>query len=395
MKYRLKTTRVLIIDSLLIVLLAVAFVLTNIYLARHVNSNLKAIDRNMDTKLSLVLDMNNIARERSAVMLRMYRESDDWKIDEQYVAFHRLALTFIELRAKLINTDLSADEKQLLDHVLQIVRLTEPLQNEIVEKIKSGDAENVGHDISQKDLPLEIELLGIFERLSKKIIQTSSESRQEIQNQFQTTLLAVSLASILIVLGLALLMTHSLKKIQKIETDLLLEADSLSWDATHDSLTNIYNRRWLQHKINHLFDNEDPISKIHTLIYIDLDGFKSINDRYGHVAGDTYLQSVCRVIETCIRQNDFFARIGGDEFAVLLEKCELFQARAIAENILKTVNNFVCNYENNTLSASCSIGVHEFDKNHAGFEDIIKEADALCYQSKKSGKNRITFHKIA
>lgn len=393
MKTKLKTTRVLIIDSMLIVLLAVVFISTNIYLIKHVNSNLKTIDKNLEEKLNIVMRMTNIARERSALMLSMYNETDAWKIDEEFQRFHRLVLDFIQLRKELEKKGLSVQEAETLKSALQIIHITEPLQNGIVERIQSGDLDTVADDISQKDIPLEIELLGVFELLSKQIIQTSFESRTDIQNQFYKTLGTIALLSVLIVLGLIIIMIRSLKKIQKIEMGLLIETENLNWDATHDPLTNIYNRRWLKYKIDLLFDNKSDTSNLHSLIYMDLDGFKIINDNYGHVAGDQYLQALCRKVEFCIRQNDTFARVGGDEFAILLANCELDKSKMIAEHILKTVKDFVCDFEGHQLSAGCSIGVYEFSQAEQSFDKIIRQADSLCYNSKKEGKNRISVNK--
>lgn len=393
MKNKLKTTRVLIVDSLLIFSLAVAFVLTNIYLTSRVNSNFEIIEKDLEEKLNIVMRMTNVARQRSALMLSMHNETDDWKIDEEFQRFHKLALDFISLREQLEKKGLSDREEEILNGAIEIIKITEPLQTNIVDRIKSGDRDSVSMDISQKDIPLEIELLGVFEILSKQILQTAFESRSNIQSEFYRTITIVASLSVLIVFGLIIIMIRSLKKIQKIEMGLLIETENLSWDATHDPLTNIYNRRWLKYKIDHLFDDKNDAENLHALIYMDLDGFKKINDKYGHIAGDLYLQTLCRKIESHIRQNDIFARIGGDEFAILLANCELAKAVIIAEQILKSINSFVCDYEGHHLVAGCSIGVHEFSQKNASFEKIIQQADSLCYKSKYAGKNKISVNR--
>ena len=395
MKTKLKTTRVLLIDTLLIVLLAIAFVSTNLYLTNHVQTSLKAVDEKLEIKLDTVLKMGNVARERSDLMLSMYNETDDWKIDDEFQRFHKLVLDFIQLREKLEASGLSELESKLLNSALKIIKITEPLQNDIVDRIQSGHLENVAADISQKDIPLEIELLGVFEQLSKQILHDAIATRDKIQQQFYQAVTLVALISALIIIGLIALMFRSLKKIQKIEMGLLIETENLSWDATHDPLTNTYNRRWLKHKVTSLLEANKQSDDVHSIIYMDLDGFKNINDDYGHFAGDQYLQAVCRKIESCIRQNDILARIGGDEFAILLTNCELSKAQIIADQILEMINHFVHEFEGNRLSAGCSIGAYEFSGNESGFEEIIREADQLCYLSKKEGKNRITVKKIA
>jgi diguanylate cyclase (GGDEF)-like protein len=390
MKNKLKITRLLIMNAILIVSLILVFVITTIFLTSHHINRLSQIDTDLEVKLKLATDIANIARERSSLMLSMYNENDSWKIDEQFQRFHKLSLNFITLRNRLVNKGLSAEETEVFNSALQLIKITEPLQNDIVDRIQSGELESAGRDISQKDIPMEIELLGIFDQLHGTIIDTSFKRRNIVQQEFIRLIGFLAILSVLIVLVLIIIFSRSLKKIQKIELDLLLETESLSWDATHDPLTNIYNRRWLKHKTDILLENNNPAQPVHSLIYMDLDGFKGINDKHGHIAGDKFLNALCREIELCVRQNDTFARVGGDEFAILLENCGREKSLDIAEHILKTINDFAFDYEGRILTAGCSIGVYQFEQQAESFEKLIKHADQLCYQSKKSGKNRIT-----
>jgi diguanylate cyclase (GGDEF)-like protein len=390
MRTQLKTTKVLIIDSILIIVLIATFVSVNIFLTGQLNKKIRTIDKQLEKKLNITMRMANIIRERSTIMLNMYTETDAWKIDDDFQHFHRIALDFIKLRTQFEKFGLSEQEKETFGKALQLIKKTEPIQNDIVDKIQSGYLETVGSDISRKDIPLEIELLGVIENLSRQIIRTSFETRIDAQNVFSTTITSIAIVSIFIVFGLIILMRRSLRKIQKIEMALLLETENLSWDATHDHLTNIYNRKWLSHKIEKILETKPLDEYVHSLLYMDLDGFKAINDKYGHVAGDQYLYAICRKIEKCIRQNDIFARIGGDEFAILLENCEPEKSLSIAEQILDTINHFTYDYEGNNLKAGCSIGVYRFTQSDGPFDKIIKHADTLCYKSKESGRNRIT-----
>ena len=126
------------------------------------------------------------------------------------------------------------------------------------------------------------------------------------------------------------------------------------------------------------------------LIYIDLDNFKPINDTYGHFLGDDFLRAIARCAETCIRKNDTLARIGGDEFAVLLENCTPKKAGAIAECIRTSINNCSIDYNGQTIRIDgCSIGIASFDKNLDDFHRLLKQADHACYSAKRAGKNRI------
>lgn len=390
MEKKLKTTRVLVLNASLIILFAIVMVAANILLTNHVNNDLKKIDDTREKKLNLILRMSQIARERSAIMLRMYIEEDTWKIDDDFFKFYKLAIEFINYRKQLKKTGLTTTEEGILKNALSLIKITEPLQNSIVERIHSGQKELVHNDIAQKDIPLEIELLGIFDELTQLVVANSYQQRALAKDEFTRALVLVALISVAILITIVLLMSKSLKKIQTIELGLILEAENQSWDATHDPLTNIYNRRWLKHKVVSIFKRETNKTDFHSLIYMDLDDFKVINDQFGHVAGDHYLQQLCRKVEKCIRQNDTFSRMGGDEFAILLENCTIDTANKIANDVLSTTSRLSVEYNGQKLSTGCSIGVYQFSSGKITFDELIHQSDLLCYRAKKEGKNRIT-----
>ena len=395
MSKKLKTTRVLVIDTALVILFSFALVLANIYLTNQVGDRLKVIDDTRERKLTLILKMTHIARERTSLMLKMYIEEDVWQVDEDFLKFYKIALDFIGLRDELVNLGLTDSEESLFNDSLSLIKITEPLQEDIVERIKSGDLKGVHEDIARKDIPLEIELLGIFERLTRQVISNAYSAQLKVKSQYTRTLLGVSVVSIIVLLTIIYLMNRSLRKIRDIELDLILEAENQGWDASHDPLTNIYNRRWLKHKLENLLQTEGHGSVHHVLIYMDLDDFKVINDNFGHVAGDSYLQTLCRTVEGCIRQSDSFVRMGGDEFAILLEYCNLDTASKIAHEVLSSIRKLEVIHAGQTLSTHCSMGVYEFAADDLTFDEIIHRVDALCYEAKKNGKDRIVLDSIA
>ncbi|MCW9031618.1 MAG: GGDEF domain-containing protein [Gammaproteobacteria bacterium] len=125
------------------------------------------------------------------------------------------------------------------------------------------------------------------------------------------------------------------------------------------------------------------------MLYIDLDEFKPVNDNFGHVVGDDFLCGVTREFERCIRHNDTLARMGGDEFAILLENCNVKKAKEIAECLIKRVDRFSILIKEEKVSISgCSIGIHEFTSATTTFQNLITQADLACYEAKKKGKNQ-------
>lgn len=387
MKTKLQTKNVLIIDTVIILAFSVALVFSNIFLIEYTNKNLNEIDQSRLNKLELVQTMTRIVRERSVLMLKMYIEKDAWERDELFLKFHKVAGGFIGARDKLTDTALVPSEKKQLLKILSIVRETEALQNDIVGRIHSGQLRDVHTDIPGKDIPKELELLGQLEDLSNTIIINSQRERVLSKEKYEKLVLFVEVLSVLIILTITVLMLRSLKRVGDIEKNLIAKTESLSRDATHDPLTNIYNRRWLKYKIERLHSNQN--NALTALLYIDLDGFKPINDEYGHTVGDQYLIRFCREIEHTIRQIDTFCRLGGDEFAVLLENCSSEEATRVARDIVERISRLTVEIDGLSLMATCSIGLYQLTDAQIDFNEIVKQADALCYRAKREGKNRV------
>ncbi len=389
MQTNLKATRVLMIDASLILVIAIVLVLSNLFFLDRVNDRLTRIDATRVRKLDLIEQMKRVVRDRSIVMLSMSTEQDLWKIEARNRHFHALATEFIAARDKLVQIGLSDTERSALQSSLDIIKTTEQLQNDIVERIRDGNMKGVESDIVRKDFPLEFRLLGKMEVLYEQVIDTASRQRSEANLGYRRIMILMSAVSFVFILAIILLIRRSLTKIRKIESGLIEKTENLGWDATHDPLTNVFNRRWLKYKIDILLESFYDNHMMHSLLYLDLDGFKQINDSYGHPAGDQYLVRLCREIEHAIRQNDTFCRMGGDEFAILLENCGKDAAVGIAEELIRRVRRFVMRHEGHELSTSCSIGICHFGSDGVRFDDLIRHADELCYEAKRRGRNRL------
>ncbi len=369
-------------------LIAILFA-QNIYFLEKNNSMLSNINESYDRKLDVVMLMSKVVRERSLNMLTMYLSNDAWEKDKIFTDFHKLKLEFLNLNKELKKLGLAGNEKILFDKIMISINKTELIQVDIVERIQSGGDKNVHFDISKYDLPLESEILNIFNLLVEIMRNNADTAREEAKKQYRGIINFVAVIAVLIFIVVIFLMKKSLLQMEKIESGLINEAEALSWDATHDALTNVYNRRWLQHKFELLSEQSTGLTK-HSLLYIDLDEFKPVNDSYGHVAGDNFLCGITRELEQCIRQNDTLARMGGDEFAILLENCDVEKARSIAACLILRVNNFSLSLDGNKVSITgCSIGINEFLGKNSAFDEKVKQADSACYEAKNSGKNRV------
>lgn len=171
------------------------------------------------------------------------------------------------------------------------------------------------------------------------------------------------------------------------------EAESrLAHLANHDDLTGLANRRHLSDYLDSCVESYRDDQKTCSLIILDLDHFKSVNDTAGHSAGDSLLVSIASVLRESIDIDSLIARQGGDEFAVVLPEANLEAATAIAEKIRQSVEeaNFV--WEQQQFSVSASIGIAEFSPVLSSKEALIMAADSGCIEAKKRGKNKIVTH---
>jgi diguanylate cyclase len=165
------------------------------------------------------------------------------------------------------------------------------------------------------------------------------------------------------------------------------EMRSYGSEARTDSLTGLANRRAFDDEIQRRFAEWQRRRAPFTLMMLDADNFKPINDSYGHLAGDEALRQIAKVITSSSRQMDFRCRIGGDEFVVVMPDTSLQEARAAAERMRKAIESTVIEFGNVSLSLTCSFGVARVAVNDKDVSQIVRRADESLYKSKDAGRN--------
>lgn len=163
----------------------------------------------------------------------------------------------------------------------------------------------------------------------------------------------------------------------------------LKHQATHDGLTGLLNRSEFDRRLANLTHSTYAPAAVHTLIYIDLDQFKIVNDTCGHHAGDELLRQLASIISPKIRGRDTLARLGGDEFAVLLENCPRKISIKIAQSLLRSIQDFRFLWEETAFDIGASMGLVYFSSSDISANDPLSIADAACYKAKELGRNRI------
>lgn len=156
--------------------------------------------------------------------------------------------------------------------------------------------------------------------------------------------------------------------------------------ANTDSLTGAYNRRYLNEFTNDYLKIVKREKIDFSLLIIDLDDFKNINDTYGHEIGDQVLIQFVKVVRETIRENDLIIRFGGDEFILLLPNTSINNAKILA---IKIINRISENNMIDEIKFFVSIGVSEYEEKDSNIDDIILRADNSLYEAKRAGKNRV------
>ena len=165
---------------------------------------------------------------------------------------------------------------------------------------------------------------------------------------------------------------------------------ALSYQATHDALTGLLNRREFEHRLHAALAEtrgERPLE--HALVYVDLDQFKIVNDTCGHPAGDRLLKQVTALLQTRVRASDTLARLGGDEFGILLQDCPRDQSLKIADGLRQAIHEFRYEWDGQQMRIGASIGIVGIDRGSESVAAIMSAVDVACYAAKDGGRNRV------
>ena len=170
------------------------------------------------------------------------------------------------------------------------------------------------------------------------------------------------------------------------------QLERLQWQSRHDALTGLVNRDEMDQRLDRAILASKRDGHESSLLYLDLDQFKVVNDTCGHLAGDHLLKQLSQLLNQMLRSRDTLARLGGDEFAILLDRCPIIEAESIAYKIQQKICEYRFSWEDKLFRVGVSIGIVNIDKSVHQITQILSDADAACYAAKESGGNSIQVH---
>ena len=178
-------------------------------------------------------------------------------------------------------------------------------------------------------------------------------------------------------------------KTKKLEQKLEKTNRKLLHLSRYDALTDVLNARTYYEEAEKKFFLEQSTQSPCSVLFLDLDHFKRINDTYGHSAGDIVLSSAAKCIKQTCRKNDLIGRVGGEEFSVFLPGTDYNDAMALAEKLRRKIEKMVIDIGESLVKVTASIGIALKSEHHRSVADMQHDADCAMYHAKKSGRNRV------
>ncbi|MEM7207037.1 MAG: EAL domain-containing protein [Pseudomonadota bacterium] len=166
-------------------------------------------------------------------------------------------------------------------------------------------------------------------------------------------------------------------------------SEKLHYDASHDALTGLLNRRAFESELQLAFKNAKCGNTQHVLCYADVNGFKKLNDTYGHAAGDEYLKKIAQILRDCVSEPHVCARLGGDEFSILFRDTIAAEATQVCQDICQQLKGQRSRRSSDGQFTHMSLGVCEFDPAEISINEAVARADAACYAAKKNVESTV------
>lgn len=307
-------------------------------------------------KKLIVILLQNAGAQRGALITK--DDNDSWFITvEGTIAAQHVSLT----------KDIDIEDRN--DLPLSLIRFVQRTQEMIIAQNKV-DFEAFQEDLYLKEVrPQSVVILPLL-HLGQMNAMIFMENR-DMSNAFTTEHI------------------HTLKLLSS-QAVISLENARLFYQATHDPLTGLANRNSLYQMFPFAMGRAKRNNSSIAVLFIDLDGFKKINDLLGHDIGDKFLIQVAERIKTCLRDGDLAVRLGGDEFVALLEDADFTQVKRVAERLLYKTEPVVI--QGNTIPVLMSIGISLYPDHADDIDTLLKQADIALYHVKESGKGHYQFY---
>jgi len=347
-----------------------------------------SMQQEFDQTLSLQIRKQGLFEDQIRVLLNRYyilrdivTVEDAFDKDDLIQRHRSLATEFYYLRLELEAMPLSARDKELLGLLIEQTRKAYPIQQDLVERsieeTKPSHYQEVLDNIQPVLDEIYVEVMLYRDEMQEITEREINQARELYKQGWVTILVSYVLVIFLGIIAAVWIILYRRKRQQE-----------LQWLAAHDSLTELSNRVAFERAVCQQINDALPYG-VGSILYLDLDRFKYVNDSCGHAAGDELLVQVSNRLKSVVRHSDMLARIGGNEFGIMLSGCDIPEAMRIADKILSALSETDFVWDTKHFEVSTSIGIAALDTQVKDFKQVISQADAACYTAKDLGRNRI------
>ncbi|MFA6903294.1 MAG: diguanylate cyclase [Gallionellaceae bacterium] len=394
------SSRTLLVSGFaLLLLLMLLIIMTGLGYSSANNSRMEQIVNVHNIRAIQINQLRSYSRELSVLYYQMLLVRDPFALDEIGQKVSTFAGEFLKVYEELMQTSTRQEDRDKLSKLMSLASRTYNFQKEVIALLQQEKYAAATTLMVNKVQPSQNESVNYYDYLVKEQQQLVADAAMAAQSTYrQSFLLMLLISSIAILLGV-IISVFVVRKTWKAELVLKrgkIELEKLVQERTHelhqlantDELTGIFNRRKFSEVLQIEFARGKRYGNQLSVIILDVDHFKVINDTYGHHMGDIVLQKLAQIISASLRDNDIFARWGGEEFIILAPCGESRQPDVLAERLRSAVENFVFG---DAGKVSCSFGVtaFRFDDDQ---DSMINRADHNLYQAKNSGRNRVCFN---
>ena len=364
------------IGIVVIVVLMLSLTIAGVNYMSQVNVRMNDIVNNNNVKMEMAHIMQNSLRERALNMYIMTIVDDDFLKDDEYQRFNIHAAAYYQARKKMEELASTPEEKEILTRIGTLTRSAQSDVQEVVDLLLKGSALQHYDAIRNKVMPkqklINDQVVELVALQKKQTIAAVNEAESSYQYARKLMLALGGIASLLVI-AVATLVGQKVSK----------QAHDLQYQAFHDVLTGLPNRALFLDRLSHAIVRSHREGLKFTIILLDLDRFKEVNDTLGHNVGDQLLQEVSRRLLDTIRKSDTVARLGGDEFVILLEQLDLEHALSVAEKMSNSLDR-PFKLADQKIDVSASFGLAYFPEHGEDSISLLQKADMAMYSAKNN-----------
>lgn len=401
---------------LIIIILFFSVTVIGISHIKSLSNSLTNVVTKYSLRTHLAHTMRNVSRERSMLLLAMTQTKDAFDRDDIYMKMSVQADKYLVAREKMFKTDLSSEEFEAFEQQHQQTIKAVIQQKKVLRLLEEDQFLASQKLLLEHAIPVQNESLALLDKYIDWQQKNSSKVLDDASSKFDLALRNIIVFTIAGILLSIFIAYYVIRKVNltigdqiKAEKELVVLNDNLEMRieertselkevneklqhlASYDATTELPNRIFFNDVAERILSTSVRYDFLVAVFFLDLDGFKNINDSYGHDVGDALLWEVAQKIQKILRKGDVIARIGGDEFTIILGHVQNKEnIKNIAQKIIDSVGEAI-DIMGNNCQIGVSIGISTYPENGDNIEALIKAADNAMYITKKSGKNNYSF----